>query len=279
MNAPQFDEIGNWSEIKLDIVREYTQAYSVVLARQNIIRKYVYIDAFAGTGIHVSKQTGEYVLGSPLNALNVQPPFSEYHFIDSDGNKAEYLRQQVGDNPKVNIHEGDCNLILLEKVFPRARYEDFNRALCFLDPYSINLKWEVVKAAGASKSIEIFLNFMIMDMNRNVLRKNIDSVTPEQIARMDAFWGDHSWRDIVYKKSRSLFPDYELEEKRSNEVVIEAYCDRLKKIAGFQFVPNPVPMKNSNGSTVYYLLFATSNETGCRIGRHILDKYRVKGSE
>lgn len=30
----QFDEIGYWSEIKLDIVREYAAAYSRILAAQ-----------------------------------------------------------------------------------------------------------------------------------------------------------------------------------------------------------------------------------------------------
>jgi hypothetical protein len=36
------------------------------------------------------------------------------------------------------------------------------------------------------KSIEIFLNFMVMDMNMNVLWKNPDAVAPEQIVTRDA---------------------------------------------------------------------------------------------
>jgi hypothetical protein len=59
---PRLDEIGYWSEIKLDIVSEYAQAYSTVLAKQQVIKKYLYIDAFAGAGVHISKQTGEYIL-------------------------------------------------------------------------------------------------------------------------------------------------------------------------------------------------------------------------
>ena len=195
MNNVRLDEIGYWSEIKLDIVRKYAQAYSNVLSKEPRIRKYLYIDAFAGAGVHISKQTGEFVPGSPLNALNVQPPFSEYHFIDLDGDKAGHLRQYVGNDPTVSIHEGDCNSILLGKVFPRARYSDFHRALCLLDPYALNLDWAVVQTAGQSESIEIFLNFMVMDMNMNVLWKNPDKVSPAQIARMDAYWGDNSWRN------------------------------------------------------------------------------------
>lgn len=32
MTASLFDEIGYWSEIKLDIIREYAQAYSTILS-------------------------------------------------------------------------------------------------------------------------------------------------------------------------------------------------------------------------------------------------------
>ena len=193
----RLDEIGYWSEIKLDIVREYAQAYSMVMVRQASIRRYLYIDAFAGAGVHISKQSGEFIPGSPLNALNVNPPFTEYHFIDLDGGKAENLRQLASSNHRVSVHEGDCNSILLDKVFPRARWKDYHRALCLLDPYALNLNWEVLQTAGQQRSIEIFLNFMVMDMNMNVLWKNPDNVPPAQIARMDGFWGDNTWRRIL----------------------------------------------------------------------------------
>jgi len=38
MSASRFDEIGYWSEVKLDIVREYATAYSVILNKQQNIR-------------------------------------------------------------------------------------------------------------------------------------------------------------------------------------------------------------------------------------------------
>jgi len=89
----KYDEIGYWSEIKLDIVKEYAQAYSTIMNAQRSMRKHVYIDAFAGAGQHISKVTKEFVRGSPLNALLVEPPFSEFHLIDLDGNKTQELRQ------------------------------------------------------------------------------------------------------------------------------------------------------------------------------------------
>ena len=53
----KLDEIGYWSEIKLDIIREYAKAYSTILAAQEKPRfHHVYIDAFAGAGVHLSKR-------------------------------------------------------------------------------------------------------------------------------------------------------------------------------------------------------------------------------
>ena len=129
--------------------------------------------------------------------------------------------------------------------------------------------------AGKMASIEIFLNFMIMDINMNVLRHNPDRVDPRDIARMNRFWGDESWRNVAYETSGNLFG---WEEKVTNEVFAEAYRKRLQKVAGFQYVPEPLPMRNSKGRTIYYLYFASPNATGKKIVESIFNKYRDPGA-
>lgn len=127
----EFDEIGYWSEIKLEIVRDYASAYSKILNSKNL--SHVYIDAFSGAGQHISKNTGEFVPGSPLNALNVRPPFKEYHFIDFNAEKVGFLRSLIGNRKDVSIYEGDCNEVLLQQIFPTVEYESYRRALCPTD--------------------------------------------------------------------------------------------------------------------------------------------------
>ena len=166
---------------------------------------HVYIDAFAGAGVHLSKTRGEVIPGSPLNALAVEPPFREYHLIDFDGEKAQNLRELIGDREDVIVHEGDCNRLLLESVFPRVRYENYRRALCLLDPYGLHLDWAVVKAAGSMKSIELFVNYPIQDINRNVLHRDPSSADSGQATRLSAFWGDESWREVGYSTDGNLF--------------------------------------------------------------------------
>ena len=46
----KLDEIGIWSEIKLDIIKEYASAFTKIMRKQDWCKGYAYIDAFAGTG-------------------------------------------------------------------------------------------------------------------------------------------------------------------------------------------------------------------------------------
>jgi len=250
MGSPKIDEIGPWSEVKLDILKRYAVEYSKILSSQkNPSFFHVYIDAFAGTGFHLSKATGEMVLGSPLNALLVRPPFREYHLIDLDGDKIDLLNALIGEQGNVFLHKGDCNQVLLREVFPRVRHKDFRRGLCLLDPYALTLNWKVIKEAGTMQSLDIFINFPIYDININVLHHDPETVLPLHIERMNAYWGDESWRSVAYEKSLGLFET--MEEKISNRRLAEAFRERLKTVAGFKRVPEPLPMRNSKGSIVY----------------------------
>ena len=271
-NRVKYDEIGPWSEIKLEIIRDYASEYSKILSAQDKPKLFhAYIDAFAGAGRHRLKSTGEFVPGSPANALLVRPKFKEYHFIDLDKNKAAELSGLSTNCPCVNIYEEDCNDVLVKEVFPKVRFEDYRRALCILDPYGLHLNWEVIHTAGKMKSIDIFLNFPIMDINMNVLHKNPDNVRQDQVARLNCFWGDDSWRDKAYTKQPTLFGD--VPEKVRNEVLAEVFRERLLKVAGFKFVPKPLAMKNRHNAVVYYLYFASQKDVANNIVEYIFNKY------
>jgi three-Cys-motif partner protein len=95
------DEVGYWSEIKLQIMREYLPAYSKILRNHKL--HHIYVDAFAGSGKHLSKTTGEFVAGSPTIALTTIPPFREYRFIDMNRQKVAALEKIVADRADVRV--------------------------------------------------------------------------------------------------------------------------------------------------------------------------------
>jgi three-Cys-motif partner protein len=272
-----FDEIGYWSEVKLDIVKKYAAAYSKIMAKQPRL-SHVYIDGFAGAGVHLAKGTGEYILGSPLNAMLIEPPFEEFFFLDLDGTKVDHLRRLVGDDSRVQVLEGNCNEILIDKVFPKVQYDQFRRGLCLLDPYGLHLNWEVMEAAGKLRTLDLFLNFPVMDMNMNALWHQPDRVSQWGVERMTAFWGDDSWRTAAYSESPqgNLFGEVE-QVKLDNDAIAEAFRRRLRDKASFAHVPSPMPMRNTRGATVYYLFFASHNSTGNKIVQDVFDKHRRRG--
>jgi len=274
-NPEGLDVVGYWTEIKLQILQDYATEYAKILKSQPVIKHVAYIDGFAGAGAHISKGSGEVIGGSPARVLAIEPRFTHYHLVEMREDRVERLRK-MGSDKCVTVYQGDCNDVLLKDVFPQCRYEDYRRALCLLDPYKLNPNWEVVETAGKMKSIEIFLNFMIMDANMNALKNNPSAVTPEQGQRMTAFWGDDSWRQNAYRTEQGLFGP--MEEKDTNEAVVEAYCKRLSVVAGFKYVPKPLPMCNTRGAVVYYLLFASQNATGNKIAEHIFNKYRNRAA-
>jgi three-Cys-motif partner protein len=204
-----------------------------------------------------------------LIALGIDPPFKEYFFIDINREKLSELNKIVKGMTNVHIFEGDCNEKLLSDVFPCVKFEEYRRGLCLLDPYGLHLNWEVIKRAGQMKSIDMFLNFPVADMNRNVLWNNPQNVDPADIQRMNAFWGDESWKDVTY----SIVDLFGEKHKSDNDTIASAFRDRLSKVAGFQYVSAPMPMRNSKNAIVYYLFFASQQKVADNIIIDIFLKY------
>jgi hypothetical protein len=81
--------------------------------------------------------------------------------------------------------------------------------------------------------------------------------------------------------SRGLFETCQSvrrEEKTDNETIAEAFRVGLHEIARFKNVPAPLPMRNSRNAIVYYLFFASQNDTANHIVEDIFRTYRGRGA-
>jgi three-Cys-motif partner protein len=270
----QFDEIGSWSELKLEIVEKYGSAYTSAFTGAHNLKKF-YIDGYCGAGIHLSKRTGTQIEGSPARALKVSPPFDGFFFVDMDATRTAYLKNLCRGRNDVSILTGDANVKLVKDVLPQIHFRKFNRALCLLDPYGLHLDWEVILAAGQSHAIDLFLNFPVMDMNRNAIWRTPVGVPEDGIQRMTRFWGDTSWKQVAYSESAqgNLFYAPSL-VKQDNDAIVASFRDRLKNVAGFKHVPDPLPMRNRNNAVVYYLFLASQKPVAEKIIRDIFAKYK-----
>jgi len=280
--AFRLDEVGEWSVLKLDIVEKYGHAYTTAFNKRGANLKKFYIDGFSGAGVHLVKRTRTQIEGSPPRALRITPPFDGFHFIDMNPAKTAHLGQLCEGRTNVFIHTGDANQRLKE-VLPTIRFAEYKRALCLLDPYGLHVDWEVMQIAGQLGTIDMFLNFPIMDMNRNALFWKPELAEAADIARMTLFWGDESWRQAAYAESKQtdMFGQAE-QEKQPNKAVAAAFRERLEKAAGFDYVPDPLPMTNSRNAIVYYLFFASRKPVAANIIEGIVKNarrgaYRGKG--
>jgi hypothetical protein len=61
--------------------------------------------------------------------------------------------------------------------------------------------------------------------------------------------------------------------KQDNAAIVTAFQTRLQTVAGFQFVPEPLPMRNSNKAVVYYLFFASQKPVAKKIIENIFKKH------
>jgi three-Cys-motif partner protein len=93
---------------------------------------------------------------------------------------------------------------------------------------------------------------------------------------MNRFWGDESWKQAAYAKSRqrTLFSFGPDDEKQSNNAIVAAFRERLNKVAGFEFVPEPMPMINRRNAVIYYLFFASPKPVAKNIITHIFKAHR-----
>ena len=64
----KFDEIGYWSELKLEIVEKYGAAYTTAFAKHKNLKKF-YIDGFSGAGVHRSKETKKAIFMKPTTLM------------------------------------------------------------------------------------------------------------------------------------------------------------------------------------------------------------------
>ncbi len=286
---------GSWTEEKLTRLRKYLEAYTVIFTRNPKARllKRIYVDAFAGSGIRSSdvddaeSQDGllfeedrdalGFMKGSARVALEIEPPFHHYLFIEKDpvfATELENLRSDFSNlADRIEIRNGDANTVLVEWI-ERTSWQG-QRAVVFLDPYGMQVEWQTIEAIARTKAIDLWLLFPLgQGVNRLLTR---DGPPPQAWAnRLTTMFGTESWRDAFYRPSDQLelFSDGpQLEKSASFDSIMQFFLDRLN--SEFAMVaPNPLVLRNSRNNPIFLLCFASANEKGAptavRIAKSLL---------
>lgn len=281
---------GPWTQEKLDVLRAYLNAYTQALKKQSF--RLVYIDAFAGTGDRAVKrrrqvttlmeipELDEITNGSARLALEIDPPFDRYIFIEKEQRKSSVLEHLKSDfsNRTVEVLNEDANTAV-QRI---CRQTDWwkNRAVLFLDPYGMQVSWETLEAVAVTKAIDLWMLYPTgIGLNRLLTKDGEIPIEWQQT--LDRSLGCTDWRQAFYRQRKipNLFGESTTElVKDANSKKFEAYLlDRLRTIfAGV--ASKTLPLINSKGQVMYLLCFACGNPRGVdlamRIANSVIRKRR-----
>lgn len=270
---------GDWTTEKLERVRKYLAAYTTIMNKYPF--HFAYIDAFAGTGYRKLKQdenpnelmfpeiaeqeVQDFLEGSASTALQVQPRFQKYIFIEKDENRSSELQNLKTEFPSlqndIELVQSDANAYLKDLCLNRNWKK--HRAVLFLDPYGMEVEWNTITAIAKTQAIDLWLLFPLgVAVNRLLKRDgNIDTTVRH---KLDRFFGTTDWYDAFYETipTQTLFGKEMVTQKTGDFKSIEQYFVKRLQTVFTKVANNPLPLYNSRNNPLYLLCFAAGNPKG-----------------
>lgn len=291
MSEPLQQFGGNWTDQKLQRLREYLIAYHNAL--KNSPFKLTYIDAFAGTGYNTpkaspdyqsplfddlaAKDTRQFLDGSARIALQIPRPFDEYIFVEQDAERCAELSKLKTDFPalasRIKPINDEANSYLTSLCNSLNWLREGRRAVVFLDPFGMQVSWTTIQAIAQTQAIDLWLLFPLgIGVNRMLPKSG--QFPPGWRKRLDSMFGEPDWYSAFYEThtTPSLFGDAEeIAVKRAGSSAISSYFVKRLKTIFPHVAENPLPLFNSSNCPLYLLCFAAGNQTGGKIAKRIAE--------
>ena len=269
---------GEWVKEKLFYVQRYIDTFEIAM-RGKSWRQRNYIDLFSGPGKCIIRGTDEYILGSPLLALNTQYPFTNYYFCDLEQQNIDYLKERISKSsvPQEYIHwlVGDANTRVkdvvqnieqADKIFIKGVGSCLNLAL--LDPEGLELEWSTIESLGKMKTMDLIIHY-----SQNGLTRNIDKYfNTNEDTVIDRFFGDREWRN-VYKNAL-----VKRETVGIHRMLMDYFKSKLGKMGYVvindqqQTVREPLIRNTEKNAPLYRLIFASKHPLGNKIWNEVTKK-------
>lgn len=287
---------GKWTLEKLECLHKYLKAYMTVMKKQTF--KTGYIDAFAGTGYTrfreknqpsdvlaledmAEPEAEQFRNGSARFALEIEPPFDSYIYIEKNLKRTQELEKLREEFPAlrehIQIHTDDANQ-RLSKICGPGKNWNKHRAVLFLDPFGTQVDWTTLERVAATRVIDLMLLFPL-GMGVMRLLRNDAQITPQNADRLTRLFGTDEWRTRFYRAAgeRNLFGEDPATVKVATfESITEFWLERLKTI--FPCVaPKGRVLCNSCNTALYLLCFAAGNPKGGRVALRIINSIFNKG--
>lgn len=279
---------GSWTRDKLRVLEAYLEAYQNVMKNKSFHLSY--IDAFAGTGdIEVNSGTDSddrvvslfeevpnqeplhlgRIEGSARIALDLKHPFNEYIFIDRNPQNCLELEGLGKEFPalasRIKIECEDANDAIQNLCTRRDWYRERKRAVIFLDPYGMQVKWKTIECIANTHCMDTWYLFPMGIAVSRLLRKD-GKIREQEKNKLSELFGTEEWQTDFYEiepHSNLFGANDENMRRRASHDRIEKFLDRrLRQVFGNQVAVRKKKLYNSKGNPLYLLCFAAGNTKG-----------------
>ncbi len=246
-------EVGLWADQKYKLVGGYCEIFTTGM--KNLWDELIYVDLFAGAGYARIKDTNKIRMSSALISMSVNHKFSKYILCEEDEKCFTALRTRVEMHyPDLNVEfiKGDSNGNINEiiKAIPKHTTEKKVLRFCFVDPFSLNLKFTTIKKlANVGKIDFLILLALYMDANRNLF-----NYISENSTKVDDFIDDTSWREP--------FKSGKLPSKDFSKFIADKYDHNMRRLGYIEPVKKHLIRIDDIRVPLYYLAFYSKHERG-----------------
>lgn len=160
-----------------------------------------YLGLYSGPGRARVEGTGEVIETTALSAFRLRYPFTKYIFVDNNPLCIEALRGRIDSLPEshdVTLIQADVSEALpqIVEAMPQFRRGHGLLSFCFIDPFSAELDFEVIKTLGSRYRMDFLILLMLGRDVRTNFRRYLEDPADTRIASLidDPNWREE-WRE------------------------------------------------------------------------------------
>lgn len=263
---PKKWEYKEHTKVKHEILSNYLKSWINVLGKW---QKVCYFDCFAGRGIYEDGSDGSPIIA--LKAINDLKQNRKHiqevvcTFIEKDksnyDNLYKVIHAELSRDPTayssitVRPPINDEFVNVASKITRKSN--KLNPSFFFIDPFGFGgIPFETIKDILSIPKTEVFINFMIRDVNR-FLKSSKHQLSIEDLFGLDDVM------DVIDSNYSNL---------NKETALLKLYRKQLHEDAGVKFT---FPFKvnaDKRLQTTYYLIHATNHLKGCEIMKDIMHK-------
>jgi three-Cys-motif partner protein len=244
---------GPWAREKLHYLNAYMEIFNGGM-RYHFPRR-VFIDLMAGPGLCAQQDTLEFFPGSPLLALEQDPPFERVICVERDVVLADALRARTAHDARLTVVNSDCNAPETISAVRQVVVETGGGlGLAFVDNLGLNVPFSTIRTmTRGGLRIDLLITFQVSDIQRNVGQAMQDD--PAHGPRFDEFFGTRDWRGCVkaFERGERSAPDV-------TSALTDYYQEQLEAIGYPAVAQLHRLIRNKGNAPLYRLVLAGRHE-------------------